>query len=69
VIEDVVVDCPYCGEPFGTLVDGSGAVHEGDLESRYFEDCAVCCRPILFVCTFTPDGTLAAFDARTDDDA
>ncbi|HWF97883.1 MAG TPA: CPXCG motif-containing cysteine-rich protein [Steroidobacteraceae bacterium] len=36
------VQCPYCGEPFDTLVDPSSG------STRYIEDCQVCCRPIEF---------------------
>lgn len=66
MIEDVVIDCPYCGESFGTLVDGSGAAMDGDTEADYFEDCAVCCRPIRIVCSFEPSGELASLRALTD---
>jgi len=41
VIEEVVVDCPYCGEPAALDVDTTA----GD-EQSYFEDCPVCCRPM-----------------------
>ncbi|HSG89427.1 MAG TPA: CPXCG motif-containing cysteine-rich protein [Pseudomonadales bacterium] len=64
---EVEVDCPYCGERFGTLVDGSGAL-EGDETQDYFEDCVVCCRPIRFTCTFASDGELQSLDIRTDDE-
>lgn len=37
------IHCPYCGEPFETVLDPS----EG--EGGYFEDCFVCCRPIYIV--------------------
>ena len=33
--------CPYCGEKVGIVVDVSVA------EQEYFEDCFVCCRPML----------------------
>lgn len=36
------IDCPYCGESFETAVDASAGAQ------RYTEDCAVCCRPIVF---------------------
>lgn len=36
------VQCPYCGETFEILVDGSVA------RQQYIEDCEVCCRPINF---------------------
>lgn len=34
------ITCPWCGERFEALLDGS----EGDAD--YTEDCPVCCRPI-----------------------
>jgi hypothetical protein len=65
VIEEVEVSCPYCGEGFGTLVDGSAAL-EGDEMQDYYEDCVVCCRPIRFTCTFAADGALQSLEVRTD---
>jgi len=41
VIEDVIVDCPSCGESCALAVDTSAGP-----EQSYFEDCAVCCRPM-----------------------
>lgn len=35
------IHCPYCGEPFTVLVDGSVA------QQKYTEDCQVCCRPMI----------------------
>ncbi len=34
------VQCPYCGENIGLLVDPSVS------QQSYVEDCQVCCRPI-----------------------
>ena len=39
MIEEVVVDCPSCGEPAALEVDTTA----GD-EQSYVEDCPVCCR-------------------------
>lgn len=39
MIEEVIIDCPFCGEPAALEVDVTG----GD-EQSYFEDCPVCCR-------------------------
>ena len=36
----VVVNCPYCGEPFETSADASAG------PCKYVEDCQVCCQPI-----------------------
>jgi len=41
-VEEHNIDCPYCGESISVLVDSSGE------DQRYYEDCSVCCRPILF---------------------
>jgi hypothetical protein len=41
VVEEVIVDCPSCGEPMALDVDTTG----GD-EQSYYEDCPVCCRPM-----------------------
>lgn len=65
MIEDVLVSCPYCGEEFGTLVDGSAALEEA-FEADYFEDCAVCCRPIRFVVSFDAAGVLSSLETLTD---
>ena len=43
--------CPHCGERIDTFPDpGGGETQE------YIEDCAVCCRPILFHATLDADG-------------
>jgi len=44
------IECPYCGESIGVLVDPS--VPQQD----YIEDCQVCCRPINFNIEIEPDG-------------
>ncbi|MHB1951306.1 MAG: CPXCG motif-containing cysteine-rich protein [Acidiferrobacteraceae bacterium] len=41
-VAPIAVVCPYCGESFETTADWSA----GDQD--YIEDCAVCCRPIMF---------------------
>jgi hypothetical protein len=40
ILMDVIVDCPSCGEAMALEVDTS---HD---EQSYFEDCAICCRPM-----------------------
>ena len=44
------IGCPYCGETIEVLIDAS------DAGTDYIEDCQVCCRPIVFDVTVTPDG-------------
>jgi hypothetical protein len=41
MLEEVVVDCAFCGEPFALEVDTTAGE-----EQSYFEDCPVCCRPM-----------------------
>jgi endogenous inhibitor of DNA gyrase (YacG/DUF329 family) len=40
MLEDVIVDCPSCGEAVALGVDTLVA------EQSYYEDCPVCCRPM-----------------------
>lgn len=42
--------CPYCGEPVTVVVDGSVSRQE------YFEDCEVCCKPMLIVVEIDDEG-------------
>jgi hypothetical protein len=56
-VDDIEVECPYCGEFFGILVDtGFGSV-------EMIEDCSVCCRPIQLTLRFE-GGELVSLDAR-----
>ncbi|MCK5830185.1 MAG: CPXCG motif-containing cysteine-rich protein [Methylococcales bacterium] len=41
-MDEIAIGCPYCGETIDILVDSSAGDHE------YYEDCSVCCSPILF---------------------
>jgi hypothetical protein len=56
-----VVECPYCGESFETLVDTSSG------SARYVEDCQVCCRPIEFNLDVDHAGVLVAFSTLRSD--
>lgn len=47
------VHCPYCGEPFETVVDFSAG------STSYIEDCAICCQPIEFTLQVADEGTAA----------
>lgn len=42
-MEEISLACPYCGEIINVFVDHSVA------EQEYYEDCSVCCCPILFI--------------------
>lgn len=41
-LEQLTLTCPYCGEKIDTLIEVSSETQE------YYEDCSVCCSPILF---------------------
>ena len=56
------VACPYCGESFVSMVDGSAG------NQSYYEDCEICCRPILFLTEIDSDGNLLGLTLRREDD-
>lgn len=59
--EFVVVECPYCWEPFETQVDLTAG------STGYVEDCQVCCQPIELSIDVADDGRLAGVrPARAD---
>jgi len=57
----VVVDCPYCGEPFETSADASAG------PCKYVEDCQVCCQPIDMELTVDDDGHFSELVVRRGD--
>lgn len=62
MLNETTVECPYCGEPFTSLVDSSaGGQH-------YVEDCEVCCRPIEFHIEVDGTGELSRVNVARDDD-
>ncbi|MGI9295040.1 MAG: CPXCG motif-containing cysteine-rich protein [Pseudomonadales bacterium] len=64
-LEPFKVNCPYCGEIFETLVNYDDARDAGTTE--YYEDCYVCCRPILFRCSMELSGSWTVQTLRDDD--
>ena len=50
LLADVDIECPYCWETIGILIDCSVDSQE------YIEDCQVCCQPILFDVVVDDDG-------------
>ena len=52
------VDCPYCGERFGTSVDLSAG------SFCYVEDCQICCQPIELTGHVDAAGLLSELAAR-----
>jgi hypothetical protein len=49
-LAEVDIQCPFCWESIGVLIDCSVESQE------YIEDCQVCCRPILFDVVVDDDG-------------
>ncbi len=59
---EINVACPYCGEGIDVLIDCSAGSQE------YFEDCSVCCSPILFIVTVNEAGEFLTVEPRRDDE-
>jgi hypothetical protein len=57
-VEDIEIECPYCGELFGILADTSHSSVE------MIEDCSVCCHPIQLTLRFSA-GELISVEATT----
>lgn len=55
------LSCPYCGEKISILVD------ESSEPQSYYEDCSICCAPILFIITEDESGDIS-IDAKRDDE-
>lgn len=49
-LQDIVIQCPYCGEEITVVADGANAGHQ------YIEDCEVCCRPITLALSVSETG-------------
>ena len=62
MIDEIRVSCPYCGEPFTTVVDYSAGSQE------YVEDCYVCCRPIQFRVMVDVNGELSDVITQQDNE-
>lgn len=62
VLDTRQIECPYCGESLGLLVDASAG------SQRYIEDCQVCCRPIIVVLDVGDDGDVR-LHVQSEDDA
>jgi hypothetical protein len=56
--EFVTIECPYCGEQFGTSVDLSVG------SFGYVEDCQVCCQPIELTGEVDESGALVCVTAN-----
>jgi len=56
------ITCPYCGESFVSIIDASAG------GQSYYEDCEICCQPILFLTEIDGDGNLVGIITHRDDD-
>ena len=51
-LDEKKIDCPYCGESIDVFVEPilNDTGHSDPYgETRYIEDCFVCCRPITII--------------------
>jgi len=60
-IQEQDIQCPYCGEVIGLLLDCSVA------DQAYTEDCQVCCRPMVVTLHVTSEGHPQLTVRREDD--
>jgi hypothetical protein len=58
LLEDVDVQCPFCGEAFALTIDTTQGNH------TTVEDCVVCCRPIAWRIECKPGEVLAVTAGR-----
>ncbi len=61
MLDAVMIDCPYCGEPIEILLEPS------EDAQRYIEDCQVCCRPITISVQLDADGEVSVGASAEDD--
>ena len=60
-LEEIRIQCPYCGESIWVLVN------QEEAGSDYIEDCQVCCRPITIALSTDEDGEMLVQAHREDD--
>ena len=56
-LETIQIQCPYCWEKSGIVVDTSVD------QQQYIEDCEVCCNPIELTVQYS-EGELSSFEAN-----
>lgn len=62
MLEEETLNCPYCGAYLQILLDISGG------DQHYFEDCQVCCRPILIHLVIDEDSGTYRIEALREDE-
>jgi len=60
-MEEITLACPYCGEAITVLIDSSAE------DQEYYEDCPVCCAPILFLVSVADSGDVSVTIKRDDE--
>lgn len=61
-LESTSASCPYCGELIEFLYEPL------DTDQQYYEDCQVCCQPILIKLTLEKEGEMPLFRCFRADD-
>ena len=61
MLDEVEIDCPYCGAAFTALIEPD------DAGADYIQDCEVCCQPIRFRVQPGDGGGMAVEVAREDE--
>ncbi|MFK8026985.1 MAG: CPXCG motif-containing cysteine-rich protein [Gammaproteobacteria bacterium] len=61
-LESTSASCPYCGELIEFLYEPL------DSDQQYYEDCQVCCQPILIKLTLEEEGEMPIFRCFRADD-
>jgi hypothetical protein len=62
MLDEVQVNCPWCGENFTRVVDYSAGAQD------YIEDCEVCCQPIHYIIEVDLNGKLSGVTTLRDND-
>lgn len=61
MLDFIDFQCPYCGEVQSTDVDSSGG------DQSYWQDCQICCSPILFELFVGIDSSISVNVKRDDE--
>lgn len=61
MLDEIAVDCPYCGERFTALIDAG--------DTGWVQDCEVCCHPIVFHLHTDPAGGQPRVTTERENDA
>lgn len=62
LIEDLLLNCPYCGQPMEIDVDCTGG------DQSLYEDCQICCMPVRLMIAVDGLGNLSSATALRDDE-